>query len=132
MAGRNLLINSFKELSPKQRQFAWTLMDEGGNISKACEKSGITRKTYYTAWRPNPVYRKYEDFVVDLCTNSLEMLAFDALKTGLENNDIKAVRTFYELKGKLKSHQTKIDNNQIRYEVKFGKAPEGSRVESLE
>ena len=123
MAGKNLLINSFRSLSAKQRQFAWTLMDEDGVILRACKKSGVNPNTYYKSWRLNPAYKKYEEFVVELCTNSLEMLAFDALKTGLEKGDIKAVRTFYELKGKLKSHQTKIDNNQIRYEIKFGKNP---------
>ena len=131
MSGENLLIHSFKSLSPKQRAFAWTLMDEGGVISRACKKAGVGESTYYKFWRMNPVFVQYEQFVTDLCTNSLELLAFDALKKGLEKGDIKAVRTFYELKGKLKSHQTKIDNNQIKYEIKFGKNPETRIAESV-
>lgn len=128
MAGKNLLINSFKSLSPKQRNFMWSYLDNGGQLVNTCKQLKMNTDTYYR-WMTDPVFKKYHDFVIELCTGSLESLAFSALKNGLEANDIKAVRTYYELRGKLKSHQTKIDNTQVKYNIMFGKK-EASEVGS--
>lgn len=121
---KNLLINSFNNLSKNQRLFGLVLVEKGGNIAASCKEVKICPNTYYKWYRDNPTFRKYQDYIVDLHTEQLDSIAYMALKTGLEKGDMKAVRTYYELRGKLKSNQTKIDNTQVKYNIKFGQAEE--------
>lgn len=117
---KNLLINSFASLSYRQRAYMWAFVDIG-HVVATCKKMKMHTDTFYK-WMKDPVFKEYHDFVIELTTSSLDALAFKALKEGLEKGDIKAVRTFYELRGKLKNHETRIDNRNVRYEVKFGRS----------
>ena len=117
---KNLLIGSWKKLKPKQRHFMWVFMDNGGHLTKTCNQMKMHTDTFYR-WMQNPEFKSYHDFVIQLHTQAFDAVINKALIDKCIAGDVRAIRTYYELKGKLKTHETKIDAKNVQYTVRFGK-----------
>lgn len=121
MSGKNLLIHSFKSLTPKQKLFMWVLMKNEHSLVKTCKEMKMNTDTFYRWWYRKPEFKSYYHFILSLHTDGAESFVWGKLLEKIDKGDVSAIRTYFELKSKLKSHQTKIDNRNIRYKVTFGK-----------
>lgn len=116
----NLLVKSFAGVTGKQKAFFFSLLDNDYNIEKTCKQYGCGKRTFYE-WLKKPKIRAYKDFVASLYTESIELVAWKRLMEQIEEGDVKAIRTYFEIKGKLKGNQTNVDAKNVQYTVKFGK-----------
>ena len=115
---KNLLIKSFKGVTAKQKAFFFTLMEYQGNLSKTCQHYGISHDTYYR-WMQKDEVKSYKDFVISLYTEAHDAVVWQKLVELVTAGDIKAIRTYLEVRGKLKPIQNNIDARNVQYTVRF-------------
>ncbi len=118
--GKKLLINSFKELSQRQRAFGWTFMDNDGIVRKSCTAGKLHVDTFYR-WMRQPLFKEYIDFLIELHTDSEKTMVWLKLNEAVNKGDVRAMRLYFELKGDLKKDgKVTIDNKVMNYKVDFG------------
>ncbi len=102
-------------------------MDNDGNLTNACVQMKMNTDTFYR-WMNDEIFKKYHDFIISLHTDSIEALVWRKLFDKIEKGDVKAIRTYFELRGKLKN--VSVDNKHVEYRVEFGKKETDSGVRS--
>ena len=102
----------------------WVFLDNKKNLVETCKQMKMNTDTYYR-WLDRPLFRDYYDFMIALHTDAFEVIVWKVLmELVTEKKDIKAIRTYFEVKDKLKTHQTKISNTDVNYNFRFGKPAE--------
>jgi hypothetical protein len=86
------------------RRFVAALLTEEsqGEKVKAEEISGVPRGNFYYHYKNNPDFREWFSNECTLFINTYEPSANSGLIAGLRRGDIQHIRTFFELKGKLR------------------------------
>ena len=80
--------------------------DFNGNVSKACEEVGVARSTFYK-WLKNRDYLKFLQEEIDRYTDGELAAIWKALIKQCKNGNVKAIKLFFELKGK---YSIKVDS----------------------
>lgn len=103
------------KLSKKQREAAEMLADPDfkGNSTKIINSLGVPRTTFYR-WLKNPEFISYVNELIDLYTDSELGTVWKALIRRCVIGDVRAIKLYFELKGKYKQqveHSDTRENN---------------------
>ena len=92
------------EPSQELRRFVEALLSEEvkGNKVKAESISHVARQRFYWNYKKHPEFREWFAEQCDLFLGNYEPVAGYALVGAMLKNDVQAIRTYYELRGKLK------------------------------
>lgn len=111
--------NSDKYIPPiEMRHFVQALLSEQvkGNKTEAERRTGVSRGRFYYYFE-KPEFRKWFSGQCDLIFGRNEAIPPYALMNAIIQGDVQAIRTFYELRGKLKhqlEHSGKIEGPEHR------------------
>lgn len=96
------------------RRFCMTLLSGEcmGSKEKAMALSGIDKGKFYYAFRTSVDFRKWYSEQCDLFINSNEGLISSALLRACLQGEVSAIRTFYEMKQKIKQPVNSKNGNR--------------------
>jgi hypothetical protein len=100
------------------RRFVEVLLSEDvkGNKKLASELTHVRREKFYAHYRRNADFRAWVSEQCDMLLGHYEVIAGYSLLSALLQKDVMAIRTYYELRGKLK-HIIKSEGTAVQVNV---------------
>ena len=88
-------------LTARQKRTAERLADPdfNGTISELCREMGIARSTFYR-WMEQEKFARYLDEQIRRFTDGEYARAWKSLIQRVENGDLSAIKTYFDLRGK--------------------------------
>ncbi|MBF2051943.1 MAG: hypothetical protein IGS03_00590 [Candidatus Sericytochromatia bacterium] len=91
----------------RKRLFIATLAEERGNISAACERTGVARKTHYEWEASDPAYAALVDEIYSHVCDRAEQTIQQIMEHGeVERNRLAAAETILKARGKARGYGT--------------------------
>ena len=75
----------------EQKQKVLEFLEESGNVSFACKRSGISRETYYR-WKEDAGFEAMADVAIDYGKSFVNDLAHTQLVRKIQEGDMQAIR----------------------------------------
>lgn len=96
------------------RWFVQTLLSEEvrGNKTKAERITGVDKGKFYWHFNRFPEFRKWFSEQCDAFLSRNQAIVSSMLMKKISEGDVQAIRTYFELVGKLKSHNILVDQSQ--------------------
>lgn len=90
----------------EMRLFVQTLLSEEvkGNKTEAERRTGVRREVFYYYFKRHPEFRKWFSEQCDAFLGINEAIPSYMLMKKILEGDVQAIRTYYELRSKLKQH----------------------------
>ena len=110
-----------KPLTKKQKQYLEILKNKAGNISVACEKSGIQRQTHYDWMNTNLTLKKAVEDIHESLLDFAESKLMSNIKDGKETSLIFYLKTRGKSRGYIERQELDVSGdpliNKIEIEV---------------
>lgn len=93
----------------KKKLFLEHLKDGKGIITYACEKTGISRQTFYNWVEKDQAFAKEVDIVNEITIDLVE----SKLLSAINNEDVTAIIFYLKTKGKKRGYVEQVDNRLV-------------------
>lgn len=97
-----------KRLTKKQKQFLKVFAENVGNVSAACKKMGISRRTYYY-WIENPKFLEEIDFIEEESIDFAE----SQLKMNIADRKEASIFFYLKTKGKKRGYIEQVETKEV-------------------
>lgn len=112
----------------EMRHFVQALLSEDvkGNKAEAERRTGVDRGRFYYHFREHLEFRQWFSEQCDLFLGKNEAIPAYSLLSQIVQGDVPAIRTYYELRGKIKSQMATAPTTVVYNIVQFVNPPEST------
>ena len=98
-------------LSDKQKAFLETFEKSATNVSTACKKAGITRKTYYRWMNTNDTLKERVEDIRESMIDFAESMLYKNMKAGKETSTLFFLKTRGKSRGYVEKQEIEMNAN---------------------